>query len=144
MSGDRRAIHDAYRATTYRAALDGVRVVIRIGERTPGLDAPLRSRGVSRWAFVTAANPHALRLPDDENARSHAELVGAVTEQRFDFVAGESLADDGIWPAEQSLLILGIPESVALALARRFAQEAIVVGEPGQIARLVFCGGGEA
>jgi hypothetical protein len=78
VSGDRRSLHEAYRATSYRATLDGERVEIRIGERTPRLDALLRVRGVSTWAFVTAANPHATRLPDDENAARHAELVRTI------------------------------------------------------------------
>jgi hypothetical protein len=142
VSGDRRAIHDAYRATTYRATLDGERVEIRIGERTPGLDALLHARGLSSWAFVTAANPFALRLPDEENARRHAELVRAVGAQGCDFVAGECVGDDGAWPAEAGLLIVGIPEPAARALARDFTQEAIVAGEPGHAARLVFCAEG--
>ncbi len=139
MSADRRALHDAYRATTYRATLDGERVEIRVGERTPRLEARLRARGVSDWAFVTAANPHASRLSDDENARRHADLVRAVESLAFASFAGESVADDGAWPPEQSLLILGIPEAAATALARGFAQEAIVAGALGEPARLVLC-----
>jgi hypothetical protein len=142
VSGDRRAIHDAYRRTTYRATIDGERVEIRIGERTPRLDALLRARGVSAWAFVTAANPYAVRLADEENARRHAELVRATRASGLDFVAGECVGDDGAWPPEAGLLVVGIPEAAAIALARGFSQEAIVVGEARQIARLVFCAEG--
>lgn len=139
MSGDRRAIHDAYRRTSYRATLDGgVRVEIRIGESCAALDAELRARDTVRWAFVTASNPHATRLSESENAARHVELVGALAD--YGCFEGEGAGDDPNWPPERSLLVFGISETEALHVARRFEQEAIVVGELGQPARLVFCG----
>jgi len=142
VSADRRALHDAYRATTYRATLDGERVEIRIGERTPRLDALLRARGVTDWAFVTAANPHATRLSEAENEARHVELTRALAAEGFTGFEGESVADDGAWPPERSLLVVGIRESEAVRIARRFDQEAIVAGALGEPARLVFCGAG--
>ncbi len=140
MSADRRAIHDAYRRTSYRATLDsGVRIEIRVGETCAALDAELRARGAADWAFVTASNPHATRLSDAENSGRHAELAHALA--AYTCFEGEGAGDDPAWPPECSLLVLGIREDEALRIARRFAQEAIVAGALGQPARLVLCGG---
>ena len=142
MSADRRALHDAFRATTYRATLADECVEIRIAGRTPVLDALLRARGASTWAFVTASNPHATRLSAAENEARHVELARALAVAGFPGFEGESVADDGAWPPERSLLVIGISELEAVRIARRFDQEAIVAGEVGQPARLVFCGAG--
>jgi hypothetical protein len=138
VSGDRRAVHDAYRRTSYRAALgSGARVEIRVGERCAVIDAELRARGLDTWAYLTAANPHAARLAEAENAARHAALVRALA--AWPCCDGESVADDGAWPPERSLLALGISEADALRIARGFEQEAIVAGALGEPARLVLC-----
>lgn len=144
MSVDRGAIHDAYRRTTYQARVGSHAVELRIDVRSPALDALLRARGVSCWAFVSASNPHATPLSDAENAERFAGLLRAVEDEGFAYFPGEGVGDDGSWPPEASLLVLGIGEAAAVALARRFEQEAIVVGELGAAARLVLCAGGPA
>jgi hypothetical protein len=138
VSADRRAIHDAYRRTTYRATLpSGERIEIRIGEACAALDALLRARGAASWAFVTASNPHATRLGEAENTTRHDRLERALAQ--YACFEGESIAYDAAWPPERSLLAIGIAEDEALRIARRFDQEAIVAGALGQPARLVFC-----
>jgi hypothetical protein len=136
---DRGAVHDAYRSTSYRANVGLETIELRIAARSPALDVLLRARGVSCWAFVTASNPHATQLPDAENASRFAALVRVVEAEAFSYFAGEGVGDDGHWPPEASVLVLGIGEAAAVALARRFEQEAIVVGEEGAAARLVLC-----
>ena len=141
MSGDRRALHEAYRRTSYRAALaSGARIAIRVGQTCAALDEELRARGLATWAYVTAANPHAERLSEAENAARHAQLVSALA--GYVCREGESAGDDGAWPPERSLLVLGIAEPAAVRIARRFEQEAIVAGALGEPARLVFCARG--
>ena len=137
MSAERRAIHDAYRHTSYRATLDGECVEIRIGEPCALLDRALRSRGERTWAFVTASNPHATPLAAAENASRHADLVRALAD--YACFEGEGAGDDAAWPPERSLLVVGISEATALRIARRFEQEAIVAGVLGEPARLVLC-----
>jgi hypothetical protein len=139
VSVDRSAVHEAYRRTSYVASVGTQKLELRIGASTPALDALLRARGVSCWAFVSASNPHATRLSDAENAARFAALVRAVESGGFAYFPGQGVGDDGSWPPEESLLVLGMSEAAAVALARRFAQEAIVVGRSGAAARLVLC-----
>ncbi|KGM33054.1 hypothetical protein P409_17950 [Inquilinus limosus MP06] len=44
---------------------------------------------------------------------------------------------DGAWPPEQGLLVLGLPVAEFTVLAEEFGQNAIVWFAPGQPARLV-------
>jgi Protein of unknown function (DUF3293) len=104
---------------------------IRIGESNAelaGLD----------WAFVTACNPGSVRLSDEENSRRMAELEGVVRNRGWCYYRGHGVGRDGQWPPEPSFLIVGISEADAVELARRFGQNAIVAGRPGEPAQLVW------
>ncbi len=120
------ALEAAYCATDYRAGP----IVIRIGE-VPPIDAGI-------WAFITACNPGSVGLTPAENAEHMARLEAAVSAAGFEFTRGEGVGRDGSWAPEPSLLILGIDESAARELGRQFGQAAIVVGERGHPARLLW------
>lgn len=64
----------------------------------------------------------------------------AVREQRL--FALPTLARDatGQWPDEQGLLVVGIPRDLAVELARRFQQNAILVGRAGESVELLWLG----
>lgn len=50
--------------------------------------------------------------------------------------SGEGIGDDGTWPAERSVLVLGIERAIAIELGRRFGQRAILCGRLGGPATL--------
>ena len=135
------ALEQAYRATTYRVDVDGSAVIaLRIGERSDALDALLASRGVTSWTYVTAYNPASVRRSDAENELGQRRLVEDVN--RGGAVAvyhGASVGDDGAWPPEPSLLVLGPSREEARAIGRRFGQLAVVYGERGSVAELLWC-----
>jgi hypothetical protein len=131
MSDSRDDLEAAYRATDYRVDdAPGGPFVIRIGERCDRL-------ADVDWAFVTACNPRSQRLSDEQNARRMTELE-TVVGGRWLFYPGHGAGRDGRWPPEPSLLIVGIVESDAVELARRFGQNAFVAGRAGEPARLVW------
>ena len=88
--------------------------------------------------IITAYNPGSVAAPPQDNRVRQGELERAVTAAGFPFYRGEGKGEDGTWPAEPSLLILGVGEDAAAALARRFGQAAFVFGERGAMARLVW------
>lgn len=100
--------------------------VLRIGEPSAELAALHDAVGVSTSAFVTACNPGSVALSDAENARRHAELRAEVRRLGFASHEGRGRHPSGDWPAEASLLVLGIDEAAARSLGRRFGQKAIV------------------
>jgi hypothetical protein len=132
--------HDTvYRATTYRVADGAQRFSIRVGEHCAPLDALLGAYGADEWAYVTAYNPGGRRAGADANEAAQQRLAAALRATARPVLRGEGAGADGAWPAEPSLLVLGLPRADALALARRFGQEAIVAGRRGGPAELVYC-----
>lgn len=121
----------AYLATTYRVFLSDEAVDIRIGRKHRRLDELLEGRP---WAFISACNPGSV-LKEDNAARHRALL------DRLDGYAlhqGVGIPDGEDWPPEQSVLVSGIMERDAVSIGREFGQNAIVCGEKGQVARLVW------
>jgi uncharacterized protein DUF3293 len=130
---------DAYRRTTYVAHTGHGDIRINPGRRSTALDGLLNERRLREWAYLTAYNPASRRLAEEENARRQRELVETVRDRGLAFLDGEGIGEDAQWPAEPSILILGIESDDARALGRQFGQLAIVVGRTGEPARLVAC-----
>jgi hypothetical protein len=135
------ALDAAYRNTDYWVAdaLVGP-FAIRIGEVTIELEELLYETVEVEWTYLTACNPGSRRLASDENARRSSELAAMVRERGWRYFHGESVGCNGDWPPESSLLVLGVHEGKAIKLARRFGQNAVVVGRIGEAARLVWVG----
>lgn len=125
---------DAYRAAEY-VVFANPDLVLRVGAPAPGLDALLERHGAASAAFVTAANPRGVQRGAPENDAAMAALRACLT---WPVHAGEGRDPRRRWPAEPSLLVVGIPRMEAEALGRRFAQNAIVFAEKGRIVELVL------
>lgn len=119
----RAALTEAYRHTTYKAGFE-----VRIGDPSP-LPGP--------WAFITAYNPRSHKLTSSENAERAKALEAAAGAWKFRSATG--VPDDPQIKPEQGVVIEGIDRLDAVALARRFDQNAIVYAEPGGQAELVWC-----
>lgn len=131
---------EAYRATTYRVLVPGEEPIdLRIGECSHMLDGLLAKHGCDSWAFITAWNPHSQQRAAEENARRQAELVSVIRERGWIFLEAMGIPADPKWQPEASVLVLGIPREEAVEIATRFRQNAIVVGERGGMAELVYC-----
>lgn len=132
--------HDeVYQATAYRVTDGPQRFSIRVGERCAPLDALLAEHGAEEWAYVTAYNPGGEPAEAGANAAAQKRLEAALRAPPRAVLHGEGAGDGGDWPPEPSLLVLGLARADAVALARRFGQEAIVAGRRGAPAELVYC-----
>ncbi len=131
----------AFEKTAYTAALPEGMIELRIGEPAPVLDALLREREHRCWAYVTAYNPGSTR-DDAANPARHARLLAEVEKRGRPWFPGRAIAA-GDWPAEESLLILGLEQNEAQALGRAYGQLAVVVGELGGAPLLLLCEGAE-
>lgn len=133
------ALDAAYRATTYVVVMpDGTELALRVGERSAPLDRLLAATGHDHWAFVTACNPRSRRLDDAQNTERMARLAKVVQARGLDTLPAAGRGEAGDWPAEPSLLVLGIEEPDAITLGRLFDQHAIVVGSRGEPPRLAW------
>ena len=136
----REALDAVYRATTYRVFVaSDAAIDIRIGERSPRLDALLSKHGCNAWVFVTAWNPGSQPLQRAENEGRQSELLALLCERGLQWLAGSGVPPDAAWHAEDSVLVLGIDSDEGVAIGRRFGQVAIVAGTVGCPAELVYC-----
>ena len=112
-------------------------VVLRVGEKNARLDYLVEWLGRKSAAFVTAVNPRGSVRPERDNRRAMEALYGSQFQAGTTIMPGEARDPAGAWPAEPSLLIVGISRADAEALGRRFGQNAIVFVEKGRAAELV-------
>ena len=89
--------------------------------------------------FITAWNPESRALGRRENDRRQAMLAAEVMRLGLASVTGRGQSPDWSWPAEESLLVLGLSKKAGREMGRRFGQFAIVAGRRGGRARLVRC-----
>jgi hypothetical protein len=130
----------AYRATTYRVFLPGGGCDLRIGSASETLRCWLETAGVTRFAILTAHNPGSLPVAAADNALRQAQLECALLEQGYEPYAGENIAGDDNWPAEESCFVPDIPLAEALALGARYGQNAIVCGGADGVPELIWTG----
>ena len=129
----------AYRETLYLADTPAGRIALRVGQASPALDTLLAARGVHTWAYVTAHNPGSVRGDGDDNHRRQQALEAELEAQGYAAYPGEGVGDDGSWPPEASVLVLGLSREDAVALGRRHGQCAVLWGARGEAARLLVC-----
>jgi hypothetical protein len=129
-----------YRSTIYRVFIAGdAPIDLRIGEPSARLDLVLESHGAEAWAFISAWNPASRELPPAQNGARHAELLAIIRERGWSCLDGSGIPAHSDWTAEASVLVPGIALDEAVALGRRFGQNAIVAGRRGGAAELVYC-----
>ena len=130
----------AYRGTRYAVlGVDGGTLAeARIGEHVPEVDAVLDAHGARSGVFVTAWNPRSEVTHDDVNADAHASMSLVFAERGLVALPHAGFGEDPAWRAEHGFFVLGVSEHQALEIAVEFEQNAVVVVERGQAARLVL------
>jgi hypothetical protein len=136
MQNRRGTLESAYRRTTYRAETPEGSLGLRVGLADSGLDRLLDGHSCRTWAFLTAWNPDSTLLATDINQQRQQQLEAEVGRRGWPVYPGAGVSDDGRWPGEPSLLILGIEAAEALQLAAQFGQLAILTGRHGEPAEL--------
>jgi hypothetical protein len=128
----------AYLATDYRVCESPLGpFVIRCGEHSPLATALVAGEPVGQWAFITAENPGSVLLAREANSERMRQLRAVVEAAGYSHHLGLGQGP-GDWPPEASLLVLGIAESEAVSLGRRFGQRAIVTGRRDGPAMLIW------
>lgn len=130
----------AYTATHYEAQTPTGRITLLIGEKSLALAELLSRAALDSAAYVTAWNPGSVAHSDEANASAHARLVREIESRACPYYTGYGRDPSGLWPAEHSLLILGLSAEDACDLGRRFGQAAIVVSDATAIPRLLWLG----
>jgi len=106
-------------------------LVIRIDRVNPALDELLTHNEAASAAFVTACNPRGEKKTYEENEAAAAALRASPALIGYAWFKGEGRDPEARWPAEPSLLIVGIARKEATQLGEVLNQNAIVFIEKG-------------
>jgi Protein of unknown function (DUF3293) len=116
----------AYKDAYYCVFMKEKRFDLRIGEKSEFLQSLCMESGSKSALFITAYNPEGIAHPSDENIKFQREL-GDIAANIADLIfEGEGGDPSGIWPPEQSYLIIGVDRSTSIELGKRFRQNAIL------------------
>ena len=116
----------AYRDTEYRVFAEFGDFTLRIGVKSGELAALFKHSGRYSAAFVTAENPFSRVATPAENLTSQARLREDLTALGAKTIDGAGQGQDPTWPAENSILAIGISRTRACEMGRKYQQNAIV------------------
>jgi hypothetical protein len=137
-------LKQAFAATRYQVALDGKWLTLTTGAPCPEpLAAWLRAQGSPIAWLITAYNPGARMLAATTNAARHAVLRDWVAQRGLACLDSVNVDPTQKWPSdpwpdEPGLLIAGLEEDLARALAGRFGQLAMLAVRPDAPVALVW------
>ena len=101
-------------------------LVLSVGRACVGLRSLMSGYGVSTAALLTAFNPGSVLCSDEANVSAQASLVEWLKREGYVMLDARGEDTRGVWPSEESVLVLGIPQYVAEQAADRFGQNAFV------------------
>jgi hypothetical protein len=128
----------AYRATHYRVCLPEGDITLRVDAYCEPLAKLHTLHGAGSSAFITAWNPYSRRASQQENIIALQALLFELNALGLRWINGEGEAPSGEWPAEPSLLILGVDHQSAQDIAMQFRQNAFLFCAADAIPRLVL------
>lgn len=127
-----------YLAAQYQAWIDTSVVTLQIGCQSAPLAALLQATGNRSAVYVTACNPASEIATSQENQSAMARLYERLACYSNHIYRGTGIDPSGKWPAEESLLALGIDLSIAKKIGDEFGQNAIVWIDSAAIPHLVL------
>lgn len=133
----RPALLRAYARTHYRV-LATQPFALHIDRFSSALQKLHATHGVHCSAFVTAFNPYSESWSAGCNSARHQALLARLKCHGWAFIQGYGKHPAGNWPAERSVLVLGMNASQAQALGIALQQNAIVCSGVDAVPKLVL------
>ncbi|MEL6496379.1 MAG: DUF3293 domain-containing protein [Cyanobacteria bacterium J06623_7] len=127
-----------YEQALYEVYSEEQTIQLAIGQNSPALDRLIAIAACSCWALITAYNPRSQCLSEAVNQQHQYELQEYLLRRSLISLPAIGKDPKGVWMPEPSRLILGIESTQTTSIGRRFQQNAIVYGEIGQPAKLLW------
>jgi len=127
-----------YLAAQYQVWIDTSLVVLQIGCQSAPLAALLQATGNRSAIYVTAYNPASKLVSPEENQSAMVRLYETLASHSNHIYRGAGIDPSGEWPAEESLLALGIDLPLARRIGSEFGQNAIIWIDSAAIPHLVL------
>lgn len=124
---------EAYKATCYEIIQP--KIAIFIGQENETLQIFLKENEFINWCFITAWNPYSNALSLEENSALNESLRLDLKDYKILEAQGKDTI--GNWPPEPSFFVANISEDQAIALGKKYQQNAIVYGTINETARLI-------
>lgn len=134
LNSKQKELIEAYNVTEYK--LYRPAITITVGQLNKELDKLLLENNETEWTYITSYNPFSRDCLEHENKKYYESLLQHVSDYKY--YEGEGQGIDTNWPAEKSILIIGISESQAIEIGNKYNQNAIVLGKYEQVAELKF------
>lgn len=115
----------AYKKTDYNVS-SSPPFTLKIGQFSDELIDLYKLYGFTTVAYITVYNPYSNETTGAQNELVQSELERELASRSLIFLPGEGKDTEGRWPAEKSVLILGIDYSAAKKLAVKYRQNAFV------------------
>jgi Protein of unknown function (DUF3293) len=128
---------EAYHATHY-TVLTPEPFVLRVGEVSSRMADILANQKVSCAAFLTAWNPFSRRATEAENAVAQQTLLAELSAVGRRTIPGFGKDPSGLWPGEDSVLVLDLSFKQACNLGLKYSQNAILWVGPNACPELVL------
>lgn len=113
-------------------------IELRLGRANAALAALHARCGVSGSILVLCANPFGRQRGDSQNRNAERLLRAHIAASGLRAVAAEARPDEGDWPSENGVLVLGGDAAMARELCRRFDQHGALVIPADAIPRLAL------
>lgn len=131
----------AYRETNYRVHLGAVDIesfILKVTSFSEPLERLHRKYGVDCSAFITACNPWSRPTSDGENTQHMDDLTKILQARSLHWHPGSGQHPVNEWPAEPSILVMGLSLAAARVLARSFDQNAFIWNGSDAVPQLVL------
>ena len=128
----------AYFLTNFRVFTPTGSFTVHVRRESTELAVLHASHNARSSAFLTAYSPFS-QPTDAETDRINQNSLQTEVEGRWEYLLGEGVDPTGEWPAEPSLLILGIDLDEALVLGQKFDQLALLFATGDGSADLYTC-----
>ena len=129
---------EAYFSTTHCVVLPGLNVDLVLDKRSEKLDNFLRHQGYFSWVLITAENPYSVQLSIEENNERTKVLGNFLLLEGFKPYRAAGLSVNRK-PIERCYLVPELDLEQAECLGHLFHQYAIIHGDVGRPAEILFC-----
>jgi len=133
-----RRLEAVYRATDYVVEAPAAAFTLHVDEPSAALAALHALHQVRSSAFISAWNPASMPATAAANEAAHRRLLGQLQAAGHGVIEGWGRDPAGAWPAERSVLVLGITAEEARRLAAGFGQNALLHAGADAVPRLVW------
>ena len=133
------ALFQSYAEAIYEVIREEGPLALRVGEDVDALLEVDELDAETPWAVITAYNPASQLRSPAENARAHTALADLLRQRGLTHLPTRARDPRGEWPDEAGFLIVRIDPEEARKIARRFTQNAILIGRGSGPVELLDC-----